>query len=90
MSFKYLLFKEMFRMSSAAAQKASTKSFQIFSTIAVVDPTQPNPWVNPTHGQLCVVVKTDTYCRFTRRPVSMLMCVAYMRVQLSKTYDGFC
>jgi len=29
-------------MSSAAAQKASTKSFQIFSTFAVVDPTQPN------------------------------------------------
>jgi len=57
-------------MSSAAAQKASTKSFQIFSTFAVVDPTQPNlqkteksrpnpnqpnPWVNPTHGQLCVL-----------------------------------
>jgi len=69
-SFKYLLFKEMFKMSSAAAQKASTKSFQIFSTFVVVDPTQrnpthqklknldqtqpkptqPNPWVNPTHG----------------------------------------
>jgi len=32
----------MFKMSSAAAQKASTKSFQIFSTFAVVDPTQPN------------------------------------------------
>jgi len=28
-------------MSSAAAQKASKKSFQIFSTFAVVDPTQP-------------------------------------------------
>jgi len=25
----------------------------MFSTFAVVDPTQPNPWVNPTHGQLC-------------------------------------
>ena len=24
---------------------------QIFSTIAIVDPTQPNPWVNPAHGQ---------------------------------------
>jgi len=36
------LFKEMFKMSSAAAQKASMKSFQIFSTFAVVDPTQPN------------------------------------------------
>jgi len=58
MSFKYKLFKEMFKMSSAAAQKASTKSFQIFSTFAVVDPirqklknidpTQPKP--NPTHG----------------------------------------
>jgi len=62
-SFKYKLFKEMFKISSAAAQKASTKSFQIFSTFAVVDPTQPNlpkteksrpkptqpnPWVNPT------------------------------------------
>jgi len=42
-SFKYKLFKEMFTMSSAAAQKASTKSFQIFSTFAVVDPIQPNP-----------------------------------------------
>jgi len=62
LSFKYKLFKEMFKMSSAAAQKANTKSFQIFSTFAVVDPThqkltnldpiQPNPWVNPTHGQL--------------------------------------
>jgi len=28
MSFKYLLFKEMFKMSSAAAQKANMKSFQ--------------------------------------------------------------
>jgi len=61
-SFKYKLFKELFKMFSAAAQKASTKSFQIFSTFAVVDPTQPtknrkistqtNPWVNRTHGQL--------------------------------------
>jgi len=42
-SFKYKLFKEMFKMLSAAAQKASTKSFQIFSTFAVVDPTQTNP-----------------------------------------------
>jgi len=41
MSFKYKLFKELFKMSSAAAQKASTKSFQFFSTFAVVDPTQP-------------------------------------------------
>jgi len=41
MSFKYMLFKEMFKMSSAAAQKASTKSFQIFSTFAVDDHTQP-------------------------------------------------
>jgi len=40
MSFKYRLFKEMFKMSLAAAQKASTKSFQIFSTFAVADPTQ--------------------------------------------------
>jgi len=40
-SFKYKLFKELFKMSSAAAQKANTKSFQIFSTFAVVDPTQP-------------------------------------------------
>jgi len=39
MSFKYLLFKELFRMSSATTQKASTKFFQIFSTFAVVDPT---------------------------------------------------
>jgi len=31
----------MFKMSSAAAQKANTKSFQSFSTFAVVDPTQP-------------------------------------------------
>jgi len=72
MSFKYKLFTELFKMSSATVQKASTKSFQIFSTFAVVDPTQPNlpkteksrsnptqtnpsqpnPWVNPTHGQL--------------------------------------
>jgi len=37
MSIKYKLFKELFKMSSAAAQK----SFQIFSTFAVVDPTQP-------------------------------------------------
>jgi len=43
MSFKYKLFKDLFKMSSAAAQKASTKSFQIFSTFPVVDPTQPNP-----------------------------------------------
>jgi len=61
MSFKYKLFKEMFKMSSAAAQKASTKSFLIFSTFAVVDLTQPNPpkteksrpnptQTNPTHG----------------------------------------
>jgi len=56
MSFKYNLFKEMFKMSSSAAQKASTKSFQIFSTFAVVDPTQPTKnWKistqpNPTHG----------------------------------------
>jgi len=28
MSFKYKLFKEMFKMSSAAAQKASTKPFK--------------------------------------------------------------
>jgi len=28
MSFKYKLFKEMFKMSSAAAQKASTKLFK--------------------------------------------------------------
>jgi len=46
MSFKYKMFKEMFKMSSAAAQKASTKSFQIFSTFAVVDPTQPKPTKN--------------------------------------------
>jgi len=38
-SFKYKVFKEMFKMSSAGAQKASTKAFQIFSTFAVVDPT---------------------------------------------------
>jgi len=61
--FKYKLFKELFKMPSAAAQKASTKSFQIFSTFAVVDPTKPylpkteksrpNPTqTNPTHGQL--------------------------------------
>jgi len=43
MSFKYKLFKGMFKMSSAAAQKANTKSFQIFSTFAVVDPIQPSP-----------------------------------------------
>jgi len=60
-SFKYKLFKEMFKMSSAAAQKASTKSFRIFSSFAVVDPTQPNlpkteksrpnsTRTNPTHG----------------------------------------
>jgi len=41
MAFKYKLFKEMLKMSSAAAQKASTKSFQIFSTFVVVDPIQP-------------------------------------------------
>jgi len=29
MSFKYKLFKELFKMPSVAAQKASTKSFQI-------------------------------------------------------------
>jgi len=60
-SFKYKLFKEMFKMSSSAAQKASTKSFQIFSTFAVADPThqklknfdptKPKPTQpNPTHG----------------------------------------
>jgi len=60
-SFIYKLFKEMFKMSSAAAQKASTKFFQIFSTFAVVDPIQPNlpkteesrpnpTQTNPTHG----------------------------------------
>jgi len=57
-SFKYKLFKEMFKMSSAAAQKASTISFQIFSIFAVVDPTQfnqtqpmgqPNPWTTLIH-----------------------------------------
>jgi len=31
----------MFKMSSAAAQKTSTKSFQIFSAFAVFDRTQP-------------------------------------------------
>jgi len=55
MSFKYKLFKEMFKMSSAAAEKTSMRSFQIFSTFGVVDPTQPTKnWKistqrNPTH-----------------------------------------
>jgi len=76
-SFKYKLFKEMFKMPSAAAQKASTKSFQIFSTFAVVDPiqanpskteksrpnpTQPNPWVNPTHDNSGVACTASTRC----------------------------
>jgi len=39
-SFKYKLFKELFKMSSAAAQKASTKSFQIL--VLLLKLTQPN------------------------------------------------
>ena len=33
-----------------------------------LDPTQPNPWVNPTHGQLCSLppsaLPPRTHCRF--------------------------
>jgi len=27
----------------------------------IADPTQPNPWVNPTHGQLCVRCHTEMF-----------------------------
>jgi len=37
---------------SNRASNASTWSFQIFGTFAVVDPTQRNPWVSRTHGRL--------------------------------------
>ena len=40
---------------SNRALNALTQSFQNFSTFAVVDPTQPNPRVNPTHGQLWII-----------------------------------
>jgi len=69
MSFKYLLFKEIFKMSSAAAQKAGMKSFQIFSTFAVVDPTHqklknldPNQ-PNPTHGSTQPMDNSAVKCR---------------------------
>ena len=34
---------------SDRALNALTQSFQIYSTFAILDPTQPSPWVNPTH-----------------------------------------
>jgi len=80
-SFKYKLFKEMYKMSSAAAQKASTKSFQIFSIFAVVDqtqtyqklknlnPTQPNPaQTNPTHGSTQTMDRTKQSLFFMHYP----------------------
>ena len=54
----------LFMLFTDRALNALTQSFQIFSTFAIVDPsqtnppstqpdqTQPNPWVNTTHGQL--------------------------------------
>ena len=42
----------VFMFFADSALNASTYSFQMFSTFAVVDPTEPNPWVKPTHGQL--------------------------------------
>jgi len=47
MSLKNKLFKEVLKMSSAAAQQASTKA----PSHKLSCWTQPNPWVNPTHGQ---------------------------------------
>jgi len=41
MSFKYRLFDVMFKMSSAAAQKASTKSLKFLVLLLYL--TQPNP-----------------------------------------------
>jgi len=41
MSFKYKLFKEMFKMSPAAAQKASTKPFKFLLLLLLL--TQPSP-----------------------------------------------
>jgi len=95
-SFKYLLFNEMFKMSSAAAQKAGTKSFQIFSTFAVVDPTKPNPpkteksrpnptQTNPTQpmGQpnpWTTLIATNDYC------ISTTFTAAFHRLGSIKKY----
>jgi len=40
------------KILSNPAINAITQYFQILSTFATFDPTQPNPWVNRTHGQL--------------------------------------
>ena len=44
----------LFMFFTDRALNALTLSVQIFSTFAIVDPTQPNPWINPTDRQLCV------------------------------------
>jgi len=46
-----------------------------------VYPTQPNPWVNPTHGQLCGVLAETVYTgRFARvrHPVIDKMHMSYI------------
>jgi len=65
MSIKNNLFKEMLKMSSAAAQLRQHEG--LIAQAQLLDPTQPNPpkieksrpnptqsnpWISPTHGQL--------------------------------------
>ena len=53
---------------SNRALNALKQSFQNLSTFAVVDPTQRNQWVNPTHGQLWVWLHERMNVSFTLTP----------------------
>jgi len=67
MSLKHKLFKEMFRMSSASSSASQHEGPIVQAQLldptqpkppktekisAQPTPTQPDPWVNPTHRQL--------------------------------------
>ena len=57
MSLKNKVIKDMFKMSSAAAQQGSTKA----PSHKLSCWTQPNPWVNPTHRQLWTILYLYVY-----------------------------
>ena len=74
MSLKNKVFKEMFKMSSPAAEQAGTKapSHNLGCWIqpnspksekSRPNPTQPNPWVDQTHGQLWLSFFSTSHAR---------------------------
>jgi len=64
MSFKNRLLKEMFKMSSGAAQKANRNFFQIFSTFAVVEWTTLS---NCTFTMLWLLDETKVLSKIFKR-----------------------